>query len=124
MNRIHNIPGCPTLGATECIGLACKRAAAGADEPVIAIAAATDHPCGVVKNVADDDETIDVALPGGDEPVPVRLATDVEELDYLYITAAGKFGTAATGVRAAQAAEAAKSGALALAYLLPPLTIA
>lgn len=124
MNRIHNIAGCPTLGATDCIGLACKRAAAGAAEPVIAIAAATDAPCGVVAAVADDDSTLDVALPGGKEPVPVRVASDVEELDYLFMDANGKFTTGIAGVRCAQAAEGGKSGSLVNAYLLPPVTVA
>ena len=124
MNRIHNIPGCPTLGATECIGLACKRAAAGAAEPVIALTGATDVVCGVVKAVADDGETLDVALPGGDEPTPVRVSSDVAELDYLFIDANGKFTTGTTGVRCAQASEAGKSGSLVHAYLLPPVTVA
>ena len=124
MNRIHNIAGCPTLGALDCIGLACKRAAAGAAEPIIAIAAATDIPAGVVNAVADDNATLDVALPGGKEPVPVRVASDVEELDYLFIDANGKFTTGASGVRCAQAAEGGKAGSLVNAYLLPPVTVA
>jgi len=124
MNRIHNIAGCPTLGALECIGLGCKRAAAGADEPIIAIAAAADIPCGVVQSVADDNETLDVALPGGKEPVPCRLVSDAEELDYLFIDANGKFKTGVAGVRFAQAAEKGKAGSLILAYLLPPVTVA
>jgi hypothetical protein len=124
MNRIHNIPGCPTLGATECIGLACKRAAAGAAEPIIAVTAATDVVAGVVKAVADDDSTLDVALPGGKEPVPVRIAADCAELDYLFIDATGKFVTGVAGVRCAQAAEAGVAGALVNAYILPPVTVA
>lgn len=124
MNRIHNIPGCPTLGALECIGLACKRAAAGAAEPVIAIAAAADTPCGVVNSVADDNSTLHVALPGGKEPVPVRLSSDAEELDYLFIDANGKFTTGVAGVRCAQASEGGKAGSLIHAYLLPPVTVA
>jgi hypothetical protein len=124
MNRIHTIPGCPTVGATECIGIAVKRAAANAAEPVIALTGATDIPCGVVRSVADDGETLDVALPGGNEPVPCRVAADVEELDYLFIDANGKFTTGTTGVRCAQASESGKSGSLVNAYLLPPVTVA
>lgn len=122
--RIHAIAGCPTLGATDCIGLAVKRSASGADEPLTAVTAASDQPAGVVRAVADDDETLDVALPNADEPVLVRLAAACEELDYLFITAAGKFQPAATGVRMAQAADGGVAGALVPAYLLPPVTIA
>ncbi len=116
MNPTQVIKGCPTVAATDCIGLAVKPGAAA--EPLVAIAAATDLPVGVVRAVRDDDSTLEVDIPGGD--VPVRLSADCKALAWLYIDAAGKFCTTNTGTRFAQALEDGKNGSLIMARLADP----
>ncbi|MDA3925187.1 MAG: hypothetical protein PF904_10875 [Kiritimatiellae bacterium] len=118
MNPTQVMKGCATVAATECIGLAVKSSAG--DEPLVAIAAATDLPAGVVRAVRDDESTLEVEIPGGDG-VPVRMSSDCKALDYLYIDADGKFCTTATGTRFAQALEDGNDGSLTMARLAEPV---